>query len=652
MPFQNTKTFFMQKLLSIVFIIGALRTFSQTATLYNKSGIKISYSKTVTKTVYCNKEKKNVYYIKVKISIENGSSTPAYVSYSTYLPYSQGARGFCLAEDEVFHSNEFLTAGFTGTLNAGDGDYKDMAAWFYSTDITPGWSVNEVKFQNKNDGNTKTIPANSTSNPTLNPKQKTTSINQSSDYVNVDKQQKRKEQQYQLQKQEEEESERRMKEDQDRAKQQQNIQIKQQQAIAEENRRRQEQQEQRRKELQRQSDELKNQTEEKIQRGNQTRDAVNDAIDQVGNELQKARREKEERTEKNEKVKRELDEHDRIIAESLPDRKNAALSGDVRECAYIGSFYTLMHYRRDLEQGSKYLKLGALLGDTRCFTLLSDVYRYGDANVRKNPDLALEILKTAGEKGDLAAIRGLILLYSYKSIAKEYGVTSSKTSATYWENKETEVKISKEMDDEYGIYISPEKVKEILDKYSISYSEEAVLALNIKNEKSTTSKGKINDVDPLLSSTAPTRLDVSNNLYLLIDGLNMKLSVHENSTSTFEFYTLWYRQDTISLIFDKSMKKVWLLPNEIKDGKNYLAELPINGSSVNVYFLGIGLKENLCPPMAIIDFAHGKSFNFEEANDASALKAMRKNMSHYIQNFSDVFIVTKKQKMIFYERKN
>ncbi|WP_338839674.1 hypothetical protein [Flavobacterium ginsenosidimutans] len=154
--------------------------------LYDQGGISLSYTTEVLKYTYCAKEKATVYLVKIRWTLSNNSGKNARIYYGLVKPSSMIS--WCTPPGEydvVIHTNyQPSGTGFGGAviLKSGDKTFGDDSGWYFTSTVTPGWSISQIDFDtsqtNKAPSNQVLIEKNSS------PKQPTYGISQQGDVIN------------------------------------------------------------------------------------------------------------------------------------------------------------------------------------------------------------------------------------------------------------------------------------------------------------------------------------------------------------------------------------------------------------------------------------------------------------------------------------
>lgn len=149
----------------------ALSAKSQTY-LYNQNGIILSYNCSVIKTFYCNKEKREVYYLKLSWTLSNNSGNLAKIIYGFTVQPNEVS--WCTPQgvyDEVAQPvNQPFGTGFGSpvTLRTGDQSFGGYYIWAFSKEYTPGWSISSISFANNTTTSTNNSSIKIQSIPTQN----------------------------------------------------------------------------------------------------------------------------------------------------------------------------------------------------------------------------------------------------------------------------------------------------------------------------------------------------------------------------------------------------------------------------------------------------------------------------------------------------
>ena len=85
--------------IALAFFFHSFDLSAQTV-LYDKGGIRLSYSTSELKAVFCNKENKDVHFIKGRWELYNYSGKSLYISLSMNMT-ANSSIGSCVAEDQV-----------------------------------------------------------------------------------------------------------------------------------------------------------------------------------------------------------------------------------------------------------------------------------------------------------------------------------------------------------------------------------------------------------------------------------------------------------------------------------------------------------------------------------------------------------------------
>lgn len=156
----------MKQILFFLLLSFPLVVFSQKATLYNKDGISLTYSQTTSKTVFCKKDNKHTYYIRIRYTITNNSNKKAKVTSSVFTPHQPYAgliRSTCSSQDEIWNATEVTNTSTETILASGNQEFMETVAWYYSTDIgSPTYNINyefgKPSTSNSNSSASRTLP--------------------------------------------------------------------------------------------------------------------------------------------------------------------------------------------------------------------------------------------------------------------------------------------------------------------------------------------------------------------------------------------------------------------------------------------------------------------------------------------------------------
>lgn len=170
-------------ILNVLLFLVCLILFSLSAktqnTLYNRGGISLNYYCTVVKTFYCDKEKKDVYYLKLSWALSNNSGKSAQITYGFAIQPNEVL--WCTpigVYDEVTATlNQPFGTGFGSpvVLKTSDQTFGGYYIWSFSRDYLPGWNIGPIYFANNS---TTTVNNNNTypkSQSAQSPKQQTQS---------------------------------------------------------------------------------------------------------------------------------------------------------------------------------------------------------------------------------------------------------------------------------------------------------------------------------------------------------------------------------------------------------------------------------------------------------------------------------------------
>lgn len=134
----------MKRLFILVSIILTSFFASSQTTLYDTDGIRVSYTTSISKTVFCKEENKTVYFVNLHYSVFNYSAKA--VRISSRFQMCSDAFANCLSEDEVFHFEANGRSSFQDNryliLKSGDSYYGDVGNWYYESIASPcAWGI-------------------------------------------------------------------------------------------------------------------------------------------------------------------------------------------------------------------------------------------------------------------------------------------------------------------------------------------------------------------------------------------------------------------------------------------------------------------------------------------------------------------------------
>lgn len=131
--------------------------------LYNQDGISLSYTSSVVKTFYCDKDKKDVYYLKLTWTLSNNSGKSAKIYYG-FTVYPTNQVSWCTPQgvyDEVTQPiNQPFGTGFGDAvvLKTGSQTFGGYYLWSVERNFFPGYNIGPIYFTD----NSATTPSNNT----------------------------------------------------------------------------------------------------------------------------------------------------------------------------------------------------------------------------------------------------------------------------------------------------------------------------------------------------------------------------------------------------------------------------------------------------------------------------------------------------------
>lgn len=139
--------------------------FSQNVILYNKEGVKFSYTQTISQSYYCSQEDIDYDLVEIYYTISNNSGKKANVGFSIGIgPYAGNSAGCANnAHIDIQHFSPYGNGiESTVTLATGDDQYGKIGGWI-SRGSTPYWSVKPTFFNNSSNKTAKKTIANNNS---------------------------------------------------------------------------------------------------------------------------------------------------------------------------------------------------------------------------------------------------------------------------------------------------------------------------------------------------------------------------------------------------------------------------------------------------------------------------------------------------------
>ena len=122
----------MKKFLFLAALIFNLSNTLTAQTLFNKEGIKLTYTSAVVNTVFCKKENKQVYYIKYRFTISNNSDREARITVNFTTPRLVGnmVQAVCVSENTVFDNPSIERRSIEPILKPGEQDFAEATCWY------------------------------------------------------------------------------------------------------------------------------------------------------------------------------------------------------------------------------------------------------------------------------------------------------------------------------------------------------------------------------------------------------------------------------------------------------------------------------------------------------------------------------------------
>lgn len=358
----------MKRILFLFFLISPAIVFSQKGTLYNKDGITLTYSQTTSKSVFCKKDNKNTYYIRIRYTITNNSNQKAKVTSSVFTPHQPYAgliRSTCSSQDEIWNSTEITNTSTEAILSSGDQEFMETVAWYYTTDVgTPVYNINYEFGKASTSNNNSPASSNQSKTNSTNNQNSGFSVNQAPPRVNPGKTTEETKQQA-----EDEETERRLKAWQEQEKRKQEN-LKRQNDAANNARKI---QLEKQREIERMRSEQNEALTKKVERERQIsqsrQEAISNAISEVGDIIQKAKNDAEtQREERKRQIEYEMEK-------SQPKTPAANRFVASNNTFSSGDFYLNLHTQKD-EQGRQGITLSITGNEYYEFDFVMFEYQY------------------------------------------------------------------------------------------------------------------------------------------------------------------------------------------------------------------------------------------------------------------------------------
>lgn len=132
----------MKYLLTIWLIISSLLVSGQT--LYQESFVKITYGKELLKKAYCSEKKKDIYLIKMIVTISNESWKDACISGAVFVSEDNVIVGGCVANKAVESIGDYLIHFNSTFVKCGTSVILHSTTWVMDPLKLPDWSVDEI----------------------------------------------------------------------------------------------------------------------------------------------------------------------------------------------------------------------------------------------------------------------------------------------------------------------------------------------------------------------------------------------------------------------------------------------------------------------------------------------------------------------------